>query len=321
MMTTRSFCFALTVAVALLAAAPSHANDKIRAGKAINVIWAMVPADIGVQEGLFAKYGVDVEITTLSGDAKLQQGLIADSLDIGLAGGTSLAVAVKGSPVLGIAAIAGAPRNFAATVAADSSIKTVADLKGKLFSVASSGSFPEWLVKRLSIAQGWGADGIRTIALGGFEASASAMQTHQVDGFMGATEAGLMLEEKHAGRIVTTMESYVPHFHNHVLMARKDLITQHPDTVERFLKGFFAAVAFMKANRDETIQISSQVMHMSNDVISKTYDDEIAMMSDDGAFDPQALEVLKQSYVETGMLATKPETDQLITTQFTPVKP
>ena len=320
-MTARSFCFALTAAVALLAAAPSHANDKIRAGKAINVIWAMVPVDIGVQKGLFAKYGVDVEITTMSGDAKLQQGLIADSLDIGLAGGTSLAVAVKGSPVLGIAAIAGAPRNFAATVAADSSIETVADLKGKLFSVASSGSFPEWLIKRLSIAQGWGPNGIRTTALGGFEASASAMETHQVDGFMGATEAGLMLEEKHVGRIVTTMESYVPHLHNHVLLARKDLIAQHPDTVERFLKGFFAAVAFMKANRDETIKISSQVMHMSNDVISKTYDDEIAMMSDDGAFDPQAIEVLKESFVETGMLATKPETSQLITTQFTPVRP
>src|ERR1700761_1965846 len=114
-MTTRSLCFALTAAVALLtAAAPSRANDKLRVGKAINVIWAMVPVDIGVQKGIFDKYGLDVEITTMSGDAKLQQGLVANSLDIGLAGGTSLVVAVKGSPVLGIAAIAGAPRNFAA---------------------------------------------------------------------------------------------------------------------------------------------------------------------------------------------------------------
>jgi hypothetical protein len=62
-------------------------------------------------------------------------------------------------------------------------------------------------------------------------------------------------------------------------------------------------------------------MHMSTAVIAKTYDDEIAMMSDDGAFDPRAIEVLKDSYVEMGTLPEKPATDKLLTTQFTPVKP
>jgi NitT/TauT family transport system substrate-binding protein len=305
----------------LMGATHTQAADKIHAAKAINVIWAMVPVDIGVDKGFFSKYGVDVEVTTMSGDAKLQQGLIAGSIDIGLAGGSSLVFAAKGSPVIGIAAIAGAPLNFSATVAADSKINSAADLKGTLFSVASNGSFPQWLVRRLSIAQGWGPDGIRTTALGGFEASAAAMETHQVDGFMGATEAGLMLEEQHKGKIVANMGKYVPHLHNHVLMARKELVAQKPDTVERFLKGFFATIAWMKANRDETIKLSSQTMHMSEAVMSKTYDDEIAMMSDDGAFDPQAIDVLKDSYVELGALPTKPATDQLITTQFTPVHP
>src|SRR3984957_19213509 len=255
----------------LIATSGVHANDKIRAGKAINVIWAMIPLDIGVQEGLFAKNGIDVDIITMSGGAKLQQGLASDSIDIGIDGGTSLVYAVKGSPIIGIAAVAGAPRNFAVVVAADSSIDTVADLKGKLLGVATNGSFPQWLIKRLAGAQGWGPDGIRTVALGGFEASAAAMETHETDGFMGATEGGLTLEEKHKAKIVTTMESYVPHFHNHVLMARKQLVADHPDTVKRFLQGFFAAVAFMKSHRDETIKISSQVMNMSSAVMSKTY--------------------------------------------------
>lgn len=322
-MVKRLFVSALlgATALALAASLPAHAADTIRAGKAINVIWAMIPVDIGVREGLFAKDGVDVDITTMSGEAKLQQGLISDSIDIGLAGGTSLVFAAKGAPVIGIAAIAGAPRNFAVVVAADSAINSVADLRGKTLGVATNGSFPQWLVKRLAVAQGWGPDGIRTVALGGFEASASAMETHETDGFMGAVEGGLTLEEKGKAKIVTTMGSYVPHFHNHVLMARKELVAEHPDTVARFLKGFFAAVAFMKSHRDETIKISSDVMHMSTAVMTKTYDDEISMMSDDGAFDPQAIEVLKDTYVEMGMLDKKPSTDQLLTTQFVPVKP
>ena len=312
---------ALLVAAVLIAALPAQAADKIRAGKAINVIWAMIPVDIGVREGLFAKYGLDVDVITMSGGAKLQQGLISGSIDIGLDGGTSMVFGAKGAPVIGVAAIAGAPRNFAVVVAADSSINGVADLKGRLLGVATNGSFPQWLIKRLAVAQGWGPDGIRTVALGGFEASASAMQMHETDGFMGATEGGLTLEEKHAGKIVTTMEKYVPHFHNHVVIARKELVADHLDTVARFLKGFFAAVAFMKSHREETIKISSDVMNMSSAVMTKTYDDEISMMSDDGAFDPQAIEVLKDTYVEMGMLDQKPATDQLLTTQFVPVKP
>lgn len=319
----RSFAlaFALSGAIAAAPLAAAHAADKIRAGKAINVIWAMIPLDIGVKEGLFAKYGIDVEIITMSGGAKLQQGLIANSIDVGIDGGTSLVYGAKGSPVIGIAAVAGAPSNFAVVVAPDTPIKTVADLKGRLLGVATNGSFPQWLIKRLAVAQGWGPDGIRTVALGGFEASASAMETHQTDGFMGAVEGGLTLEEKGKAKIITTMGSYVPHFHNHVLMARRDLVADHPDTVKRFLQGFFAAIAFMKSHRDETIKISTDVMHMSNAVMTKTYDNEITMMSEDGAFDPQAIEVLKDSLVEMGMLDKKPTTDQLLTTQFVPVKP
>ena len=321
MISTRSLAFGAALLSTVLAGTGAHAADKIRAGKAISVIWAMIPLDIGVKEGLFAKYGVDVDITTMSGGAKLQQGLVAGSLDIGIDGGTGLVFGAKGSPVIGIAAVAGAPSNFGVVVAADSSINKVADLKGRLLGVATNGSFPQWLIKRLAVAQGWGPDGIRTVALGGFEASASAMETHETDGFMGAVEGGLTLAEKGKAKIVTTMGSYVPHFHNHVLMARKELVADHPDTVKRFLQGFFAAVAFMKSHRDETIKISSDAMHMSTAVISKTYDDEISMMSVDGAFDPQAIEVLKDTYVEMGMLPSKPATDQLITTKFVPVKP
>ena len=321
MISTRSLAFGAALLSTVLAGTGAHAADKIRAGKAISVIWAMVPLDIGVKEGLFAKYGVDVDITTMSGGAKLQQGLVAGSLDIGIDGGTGLVFGAKGSPVIGIAAVAGAPSNFGVVVAADSSINKVADLKGRLLGVATNGSFPQWLIKRLAVAQGWGPDGIRTVALGGFEASASAMETHETDGFMGAVEGGLTLAEKGKAKIITTMGSYVPHFHNHVLMARKELVADHPDTVKRFLQGFFAAVAFMKSHRDETIKISSDAMHMSTAVISKTYDDEISMMSVDGAFDPQAIEVLKDTYVEMGMLPSKPATDQLITTKFVPVKP
>ena len=55
-------------------------------------------------------------------------------------------------------------------------------------------------------------------------------------------------------------------------------------------------------------------------MVRKDYDFEIGMLIGDGRFDPQAIAVLKQSYVEMGTLPKKPADDVLFTTQFLPVK-
>jgi NitT/TauT family transport system substrate-binding protein len=305
----------------LLLAAPAHAAAKLHVGKAINVLWIYTVLDVGIEKGIFDKYGLDVEISVMPGDAKFQQALIAKSIDIGLAGGPSMALGLKGSPAVAVAQFAGAPANFSVNVAADSSIKTVADLKDKLLATATAGSLPEWLIKRLSIHQGWGVHGIRTTATGGFEASLSATLTHQVDGFMGATEAGLQMEAQGRGRVIDNMQNYVPHFVSQVVSTRQDFVAEHPDLVERFLKALFASTAFVKNNKDADVAIATKILNQDPKVIARVWESEKAMLSDDGTFDSEGLEVLKDSFVEMGILEKKPDNDQMLTTKFLPVRP
>jgi NitT/TauT family transport system substrate-binding protein len=313
---------ALLAAAALsIGAQPGVAADKLHVGKAINVLWVYAVLDIGVEQGIFQKYGLDVEISVLPGEAKFQQALVAKSIDIGLNSSTSMPVSLRGSPAIAVAAFAGAPRNFSVNVIADSPIKTVADLKGKLLATATAGSLPEWLIKRLSMQEGWGVNGIRTTATGGFEATFAATVTHAVDGFMGATEVGLQLEEDKRGRIITNMEHYAPKFITQTISTRTDLIAEHPDLVERFLKGFFATVAYVKHNKAPSDEIAVKVLHQSPTVVSKTYDAEAPMLSDDGSFDPEGMAALKQSFVDMGMLTEPPPDGKIINTRFVPVKP
>jgi ABC-type nitrate/sulfonate/bicarbonate transport system substrate-binding protein len=117
------------------------------------------------------------------------------------------------------------------------------------------------------------------------------------------------------------MEKYAPKFITHVVYARKDLIAEKPDLVSRFLKGFFATIAFEKANKAKTTEIAMDVLHQPKAVMDRTYDYEISMFEDDGHFDPAAVEVIKDSFVGMGILDHKPPNDQLFTTQFVPVKP
>jgi ABC-type nitrate/sulfonate/bicarbonate transport system substrate-binding protein len=304
-----------------LGLSPAVAADKVHAGKAAAPVWTFTLLDVGLEQGIFAKYGLDVDITAFAGDAKIQQAMAAGSIDFGLGSGPSMAFAAKGIPVIGIAAFAGEPRNLAVLVGTDSPAKTATDLKGKLVAVTTAGSLTEWLVRRMASQEGWGPDGVRFVEIGSFDSSLAAMKTQQVDAMVGSAEAGYLLEEKKQARVLLTFEKYAPKFHTHIVFARKDLVASNPDVANRFLKGVFASIAFMKANKEKTTEIATRVLHQSPAVMAHAYDTEISMFEDDGHFDPQAMDVLKQSFVDMKLLTEKPADDQLFTTQFLPVKP
>jgi len=305
----------------LPAVSGAYAADKVRAGKAVAVDWAFLPLDVGKAAGIYEKYGIDLDIVSFGGDAKLIQGFDSNSVDVGLASGPAMAFSVKGADALAVAAVDGAPANFAVIVNADSPLKTIADLKGKLLAVTTVGSLTEWLAKGIALQQGWGASGIRTVALGAPTAEIAALRTHQVDGVVVVTQIGYVLEANKQGRILTTLESLAPHFHAHVLEARRELIAKNPGLIERFLKAFYASVAYMKANKAKTGEIAQRVIGQSAAVVDRTYDAEIGGYVPDGQFDPKAIATLKESFIATKLLATMPADDQLFTTKFVPVKP
>jgi len=299
----------------------AHALDKVHTAKSAAVAWAFVPLDVGLAQGIFAKEGIEIDITAFAGDQKMQQALAADAIDFGLGGGPSMAFSAKGAPVIAVAALFGSPKNISLVVRYDSPIKSVAELKDKPVSSSAVGSLTAWLLQRASIAEGWGPDGIKIVALGGFDAGLAALRTNQVEAMSSSVEGGLLLEEQKVGRNLTDMGKYAPVFITHVVFARRDLVASNPDLVARFLKGLFASIAYMKAHKAESSKIAVEALHETPGVADRTWDWEIGNFVADGTFDAKALGVLKQSFVEMGMMTTAPENDALFTTQFLPVKP
>jgi ABC-type nitrate/sulfonate/bicarbonate transport system substrate-binding protein len=312
---------ALAIGLAMAMTVKAFAADEVRVGKAQGFIWDFLPADVGIAYGIFAKYGLDIKITALAGDGTVQQALTADSIEFGLGSGPGMAFAAKGSPARAVAAIEGAPRDLCIVVGADSPIKTVADLKDKIVTVSTPGSLSDWLAKRLSITEGWGQDGIRRLPLGASPARIAALRTKQTAADITGPETGFVLEERHEARILLPMDKYAPEFITHVVFARNDLIASKPDLVKRFLKGYFASIAFMKTHKKETDAVAVSALKETPTSASKTYDYLMPALSNDGTFDPRAVQVLKQSFVEMGILKSVPPDSELFTTQFIPVSP
>jgi len=309
-------------AMLLLAAlvGPAGAAETLRVAKVVPFAWAFTPLDIGMQTGIFARHGLDIEESASAGDAKLQQLLTAGSVDIGIGSGPGMAFAAKGAPAKAVAAMFGVPGNMAVMVGYDSDVKTIGDLKGRKLGVTTVGSLTDWIGKRINAKEGWGDNGIVTVPIGGMPPARAAIKTHQLDGYIGALETGYALEAVKEWRVITTARPFVDRFITHVILARDELIEKHPETVRAFLAGWFETIAFMKANKAKSVEISAKVIDVNPAVAARAYDEQIGLFSNDGTFDPQAIAALKKSYLEMGLLQEVPDDKVLFSSQFVPVK-
>ena len=311
---------ALLCCLAVLVVAPADAAEKLRVIKAVAFAWTFTPLDVGIQAGIFAKHGLEVEASAAAGDAKLQQALAADSADIGIGSGPGMAFMAKGVPAKAVAVMYGVPKNMAVMVSYDSPIKTVDDLKGRKLGCTTVGSLTHWIGGRINQVKGWGSSGITMVPIGGMPPARAAMKTGQIDGYIGALESGYALEEQKEWRVITSATPFVEDFITHVFFARDELIQKRPEVVRAFLKGWMETIAFMKANKDKTVEISSKAINIPASVAARAYDEQIGNFSADGTFSPKAVSALKTSFMEMGLLKETPADDVLFTTQFVPVK-
>jgi ABC-type nitrate/sulfonate/bicarbonate transport system substrate-binding protein len=276
------------------------------------------PVDIALAQGFLQKRGLDAKLSNFDGATKVHQAIASGDIDIALASGPDMAFIAKGSPATTVAAMAGRPNMMVLVVGSESPIKSVSGLKGKVVSVTSAGSLTNWLAHELSRQQGWGPDGIDVEAIGGQVTQIAALRTHQTDAMVMDITAAFKFEEEGAGRMLVKFGDIVPSFHMHVIHASNAILARDPDAVRRFLAAWFETIAFMRANKAETVRQTAKIMAVSEELADRTYDEVMPILSTDGCFDPKALEVLRRSYVEMGVLETEPDMSKLYTEKYLP---
>lgn len=309
------------MALALLAALANGAaaQEKLRVGKAVPHAYGFAPLNVGIETGLFRKYGVDVEQVDFTGSAKLHAGMVAGAIDIGLGSGPELALVAKGSPEIGVAALAGKPLLLGILVPWDSPAHQASDLKGAKIGVSSTASLTYWLALELARTQGWGPGGVIPVSTGGdMAAEIAALRTHQVDAQIDAVAMGFQLEEQKQGRVLIPVSDYVHDFITHVIFASNRLVEKNPAALRNFLKGWFATIAFMRADKAATIEIVRQVTGFTPAIEEREYDLVTPMFSADGRFEPVALATVGRSFVPLGLLDHEPDITKLVTEAYLP---
>jgi ABC-type nitrate/sulfonate/bicarbonate transport system substrate-binding protein len=307
------------IALGALVGAPRiarAATQKLKVAKSIPNLLAYTPIDVGVAKGFYAKRGLDLEVLAFAGSARMHQAMTAGGVDIALGSGSTMVDIYKGEPSICIAETMGPPVDIAILVPYDSPIKTTDGLKGKTVGVASPGSPTEWMVFELARLKGWKKSDIKTVGLGGTQASIAALKLKQVDAVVSGSAVGFLLEPRKEARVLAPCSSYVHDFIMHANYASRKIAQAHPEAVRAFLAGWFESVAFMHRHKDEVIPIILPVTHVPPDVQSRDYDLVVPHLTLNGHFDRKGLRAIARSYVELKILDHEPDMSKLYTEKF-----
>ena len=306
--------------IGLSSIARAQQLTKVRVGKAIISSFPFSGLELGVKSGIWKAVGLDVEISTFRGDGQLQQALAAGSIDFGLGSGPGMGYAAKGVPAHAVAAVANKPANMALVVGKASGVTNIAGLKGKRIGVSTAGSLTDWLARNIAVSNKWKPSDIEILPMGDMRARLAAMRSGELTAAVTSVQEAYEIQDNGQGTVLATFADVVPHFHTHVVFARDALIKGNPDLVRRFLKGWFTVAAYMRDHRAEAVKAAADTMKLDPKVIDQTYPIEISGMNFDGSFDPAALDVIRASLKDLGILDTAPPVSAMLVRGFAPVK-
>ena len=199
-------------------------------------------------------------------------------------------------------------------------------LKGLRFGVTSPGSGNDVATRYLLQQGGLDPDkDAQVITVGSFTGQTSALNTNQIDAFVGPPPVPQQVAQQTGGAVlVSAADGEVPglaDFYFAVLGMRDDFVSQHADAVRGYDRALRQAYAYLKDHRDDTIKsIQKRLPNLDADTIGIGYDVVFKTFSPDGRFDPAVIKANLELYQNAKVIDTIPSLSEGVmwTNQYNP---
>jgi len=218
-----------------------------------------VPQLVAADQGLYAKYGLDVHQTISAGAARAAaaSGVVVPEAYVNREAGTSAPIEVGGgSPMINgfVNNSRGEARVIVLTqedmavdhVIAKPGIARIEDLKGKRLGFSGVGSVTHFSALSLAKRLGWNPD--RDITLVGGSATIDALKQDKVDAILGSAMV-IALAPQAGFKDIGDLTRYKMPMAGSGIMVNKAYLAANRDTVLRFLKADIEATALMQRSR------------------------------------------------------------------------
>lgn len=285
-MQRRSIIAGILAGLLLLSVSHAMAAEKLRIGW----VYAMAnaPAIVAEKQGLFKKYGIDVEVIEFTSGPLLFQALAGQQIDIGYVGfapathwyGRGLKTTTVAKVNYGQSAV---------LVRKDSGINNLQDLKGKKIAGVRKGSGMDALLRGYVLKEKAGLEpdkDAQIVAMPPGNMGASLM-TRVVDAaFMWEpfTTQFLLTGET---KIVFDMNEAEPHYPWYVVAVRSELLRKNRDSVVKVLRAHKDAIELL--NKNEAV---------GNEIIAERF--RLQSVDDGGGKSVKGVEIARQARQRLG---------------------
>jgi NitT/TauT family transport system substrate-binding protein len=252
------------------------AADRVKASyAAVNA--SQSPLWVAQDRGLFAKYGLDVDLIFISSGSLNVQALVGNSVQFAAGGPAALEARLRG---LKLVTIANPLTLLASSLVAHPDIKSIADLKGKVGAVSRFGSSSHQGLRYLFRKNGFSENDLKLLQLGGDSGRLTGLVTGKVQyTFLGA--AASEQARTQGLRVLATAQQMAIPFPWTSVVVSDGWLEGNRDLAYRYVKAVTEAVRFMKRNRTESEQIISRRMKVTDaHLVSTEYNFNVALFPD-----------------------------------------
>jgi NitT/TauT family transport system substrate-binding protein len=230
---------------------------------------------VAYERGFFRDNGIEVrEFIQLRGGPLAIQAIAARQVDIASADPEGLLAAViSGHPIRAVIA-PGARLSYKVAVRKD--IGTVADLRNMPFAISRPGAISQYLMFPLLDAAGVTRDSIQWLAVGGALERMFALRADRVKGALLHIDFAIEAGNDPNIRIIRSIADVLPEYPVELLVLRKDMLDQHPETALAIVRAVIQACRYITQNKSGTLDVVRKyVAGMNPTVISQAYDELI----------------------------------------------
>jgi ABC-type nitrate/sulfonate/bicarbonate transport system substrate-binding protein len=316
--TRRHILATVAVASMLGASAMAQAADTVRIGLPTKTYWPTTIAETAVRQKLFDKEGIKAELTIYRGGAETFEAMAAGAADV-ILDATSLVSAgrTKGvnSKVLANAAMGYYGWQL---MTLSKSTLGVADLKGKKVAITSAGSGSDLLA--LWTQQDKKIEFTRVPVGGG--GLVPNLLAGNVDAAVVYSPLSFQILKSGEARTILDYSKEVPPNLAAGWIALDKYVQDKPQLVQKTLNALYGALAYMRANKEASVKLISELYEIPADIAAAEYDNTIMKLETDGSMDgpkvPEQLQLALDMAKAGGMKDLGPA-KEIISTQFKPV--
>src|SRR5262245_19346546 len=265
----------LASVAALALATASASAEPLKVASPQRGSWEGAVPELGQQQGIFKKHGLELDIIYTAGGGETLQAVISGAVDVGLSAGTLaiLGAFQKGAPVRIIGASSTGSRELFWYVVADSSLQSIRDAGDRTIAYSTTGSSTNIAVLRFIDEYKLKA---RPVATGDVSATITQVMTRQVD--VGWSVAPFNLKPLEEGKIrIVGRASDLPAIRSQTIrvqIANAAVLAQTQDAIARYMAAYRETLDWMYADPD-AVQKYLKFSGFAEDVVLRTLEEFI----------------------------------------------